>query len=364
MADELHLDNIKKGPDAWNEWRSGQPDDLIVDLSGANLMGLDLSDTNLRNANLCNTKFQRADLSGTNLRNADACGADFIRAELTGVCLTNSNLQGAKLSSANLMTADLCGADLTSALLNCANCTSTDFSGAILSKARMSETILGDTILVNVKGLDEVIHSGPSIIDHRTIEYFDSLPTNFLRGCGLPESLINYLPSMLNQPISFYSCFISYSHADKVFARRLHDQLQGQGIRCWLDEYYMRPGDEIHEMIDQGIRIWDKVLLCASESALTSWWVDNEIDKAFRKEQQLTRERKKKVLSLIPLNLDGYMFSEKWENGKASQVKARFAADFTGWEKDNDKFEQAFEKVLNALKTDGAGRETPPKSML
>ena len=40
--------------------------------------------------------------------------------------------------------------------------------------------------------------------------------------------------------------FYSYSHADKSFARRLHDGLQGRGIRCWLDEHQMVPGQDIY----------------------------------------------------------------------------------------------------------------------
>ena len=55
-----------------------------------------------------------------------------------------------------------------------------------------------------------------------------------------------------------------YAHEDKLFARRLHDALQGRGVRCWLDEKQMLPGDDIYEQVDRGIRLWDKVLLCCS----------------------------------------------------------------------------------------------------
>src|SRR5262245_20580016 len=37
------------------------------------------------------------------------------------------------------------------------------------------------------------------------------LPLAFLQGCGIPESLIAYLPSLRNRPFEFYSCFISYA---------------------------------------------------------------------------------------------------------------------------------------------------------
>lgn len=84
--------------------------------------------------------------------------------------------------------------------------------------------------------------------------------------------------------------------------------------------------------------LWDKTLLCCSEASLTSWWVDNKINKVFVKEQQLQNERGEKRPALIPLNLDGYLF--EWDDGKADQVRSRLAADSTGWESDNATFEE------------------------
>jgi TIR domain len=122
------------------------------------------------------------------------------------------------------------------------------------------------------------------------------------------------------------------------------------------------PGDVVHEGIDRGIRLWDKVLLCASQAALTSWWVDGEINRAFQKEAKLMMERGRKVLALIPLNLDGHLFT--WESGKASEVRSRVAADFRGWETDNTIFDTQFDRLVRALRADAGGREAPPPARL
>jgi hypothetical protein len=73
-----------------------------------------------------------------------------------------------------------------------------------------------------------------------------------------------------------------------------------------------------------------------SKASLASWWVDHEINKAFKKERRLMKERGRKVLALIPLNLDGFLF--QWTSGKAEEVKSRLAADFTGWKQSHTRF--------------------------
>jgi len=198
-----------------------------VDLHRASLLSADLLSADLRGPNLIGANLSRANLSGANLSGANLNLAGLNLAALSGANLSGANLIGANLSGANLIGADLSGANLIGA----------DLSGANLREAQLFETIFGDTELTDVQGLDACEHHGPSILDHRTIAKSGRLPLAFLRGCGLPDKLIEYLPSLLNElneAIQFYSCFISYSTKDETFAQRFHADLQNKGVRCCL----------------------------------------------------------------------------------------------------------------------------------
>ena len=282
----------------------------------------------------------------------------------------------------DLVRADLCRAALRGADLSEVNLSQARLNGADLSEAVLFGTVFIATHLTAVDGLETCVHRGPSTLDYHTLAHSGPLPLAFVRGCGLNDweieaaklhdprltagqvtDIFYRIYSLRTDPlIQFYFCFISYNHTDAGFAHRLHDQLQDRGIRCWLDEHQMLPGDDLYTQIAHGIRLWDKVLLCCSAAALTSWWVDHEIDLAFEKERQLMRTRGEKVLALIPLDLDGFL--HQWPSGKAQQVRSRLAANFVGWAQDSAIFDTQVERVIRALQADPGAREEPPVTRL
>jgi hypothetical protein len=335
MADESQLSLLKQGVGAWNEWRR---------------------ETHGSQVNLSGAKLDRAYLIGANLFGANLFGADLSGANLSGAILYGAILSGANLNFANLSRANLFLANLWSARLDHTN----------FDKAIVGSTTFAGVDLSSCSGLDLVQHLASSTIGVDSIILSKGrIPEIFLRGVGLPDEWIAYIPSLIGDGIQFFSCFISYSSADKPFAIRLHDALQSKGIRCWLDERQLLPGDDISRELERGIHLWDKFLLCASKNSLTSWWVEDEIKATLEKERALREERGKPVHKLIPLNLDGYMLTEKWDLGVlANEIRSRVAADFRDWEKSSSSFDKQVDRVIKALRADEGAREKPPLSKL
>jgi uncharacterized protein YjbI with pentapeptide repeats len=381
MANGEHLAVIKQGTDTWNDWRI-QNRSVSPDLGGVNLIGMDLSGADLTGANLHLTDLRwmnlrwadlgraylrganlsgawldganlsGADLRATNLTAADSSWANLSGADLTGANLDRANLKGAdltgvflveaNLSGTNCSGADLTRADLTEALLGGTNLTGANLDRADLTKAGLFETIFADMDLTTAIGLHDCRPIGPSVIDFHTLTKSRNLPLSFLRGCGLPDTLIEYLPSLRGDAIRHYSCFISYSAKDQLFADKLYADLQNKSVRCWFAPHDLPIGAKIWDAIDEAIRLRDKLLIILSDAAIASDWVEDEVSKAF------AEERERNATILLPIRIDDAVMttSEPWARKLHDQ---RHIGDFRSW-KENTQYQEALERLLRELK--------------
>lgn len=328
-----------------------------ADLSQSNLHSADLSGANLSLANL-----SEANLVEANLPQVDMSGVDLYRADLSEANLTEADLSGARIRSSSWIATDLYRAELTDVDAIGANFSSVDleladftgailnaaiFSGVIFKRTRLAGAHCGSTIFANVDlsdaiGLELIQHWGPSTIGFDTLIRSGELPKEFLKGCGVPDAMMTYLPSIRGDAIEFFSCFISYSSKDEDFAKRLHTDLQDNGVRCWFAPRDMKTGDPVRPTIDEAIRIRDKLLLVLSEHSLESNWVEKEVETAF--EEEIRRDE----TVLFPIRLDDTVMetSRAW----AADVRRKYhIGDFRHWE-DEEAYSDAFSRLLRDLK--------------
>jgi len=106
------------------------------------------------------------------------------------------------------------------------------------------------------------------------------------------------------------------------------------------------------------------VLLCASKHSLSSSWVDSEIDSAFNKERHLMKERGRKVIALIPLSLDDYLFSGEWKSGKAWNFGQDWQPTLADGKLTMTDSNLELAKVTKALLLNEDARERPPDPRL
>jgi hypothetical protein len=262
------------------------------------------------------------------LHEADLVKADLAGPDGVGVNLYNANLRGANLVGANLQGANLRDADLAGATLGF--------------------TVLGNANLTSASGLEACQHIAPSVLDYRAIAKSWPIPTIFMRGCGLPETLIEYLPSIVNEPIQFYSCFISYSTKDGDFVERLYADLQVKGVRCWFAPEDLKIGDLFRQRIDDAIRLHDKLLLVLSEHSVQSGWVREEVESC------LERERRENRTVLFPVRVDEAVM-EATAAWAAAIRRERHIGDFREWES-HEAYQNGFKRLLRDLKPEKAKR--------
>ncbi|MBI2164936.1 MAG: TIR domain-containing protein [Chloroflexi bacterium] len=254
------------------------------------------------------------------------------------------DLSGADLSGADLLWANLTGANLTEADLTGAN-----LDGANLSGAYAGFTTFARCDLSEVKGLESVIHKGPSTIGVDTIILSQGkIPRTFLEGAGVPDTWIEYIPSLTVAPLDFYSAFLAHSHKDQEFAGKLYADLKRNGVRVWYFPADARGGRYLEEEIPHGIRLYDKVMVICSREALASAPVRDEIRWAVQKQLE-TPER----WVLLPIAMDSVVYEE--DSDTARRLRQHVIEDFRGWRQPKE-----YGKALERLLRDLSSREPPP----
>jgi hypothetical protein len=83
---------------------------------------------------------------------------------------------------------------------------------------------------------------------------------------------------MSSSNISTPGIFLSHSHADKAFARKLAKDLIDAGARVWIDEAELQIGDSLIEKIREGIDNMEYLAVILSPESVHSRWVQKEVD--------------------------------------------------------------------------------------
>ena len=260
----------------------------LADLSGANLQGAhlwrsNLSRANFTEANMAGCTLGRTDLSNSALRLADLRGADLSYANLSYADLEKANLSGTDLTQTDLSWANLSGADLRDARiiganLDMADLTGADLRGATIIKPRLNSTSLsgavcGVTIFANcdltrVIGLEDVRHSGPSMISLDTLSRSKGqVPARFLEGAGVAPVLIAAQDAIRLSGTTYTRVLLLGSENDAEFAAKVRSSLADAQVPSWIiaadDEASLQSGEIT---LDKAVYYDRLVLLCTAES--------------------------------------------------------------------------------------------------
>lgn len=390
MADPAAASAFLSGREAWHGFQEAASSGLereSIDLSGLDLQsrvfdGYEIIDVDLRGCNASEARFYDCYLRSVDGRKSNFDGSHWAATQIRDVSLKHCTLSrcsfdnllvkrswftNALLSSAEFRRTTFLRCAFDSAAFRYASLLDTnfidstlagaDFSGASLAQIRWANIDLSEVI-----GLATTRHFGPSSVGIDTIvRSLGKAPEIFLQGCGVPDEVIAYLPSLVGSvmAINYRSCFISYGSQDDAFARRLHSRLQSERVRVWFAPEDMKGGEKLRDQVDRAIELHDRLIVVLSEHSMASEWVVHEIRRARRQE---VREKRRK---LFPIRLVDWETLQRWEAydsasspDLAEEVRQYYVPDFSNW-KHEDAFEREFAKLLRDLRS----AEDPPSNL-
>lgn len=141
--------------------------------------------------------------------------------------------------------------------------------------------------------------------DRRTKERHDEIAGWIARlkgpagvGEGSPQG--SSAPSAAGAPEQggpIYDVFICHSSGDKDTVRQVAVELRAAGLKVWIDEEQIAPGDAITEKIQQGLVSSSRVIACLSGAFVRSNWCRAEYGPILH--DQITRGTGARVIPLV-----------------------------------------------------------------
>ena len=95
-----------------------------------------------------------------------------------------------------------------------------------------------------------------------------------------------------------YDVFLSHRSTDAPVVIRIAQRLRDAGLRVWLDEWMIKPGDDIYLAVEKGLEQSRTLVLCVSRAAIESDWVGLERSTA------LFRDPANRARRFVPLLLE------------------------------------------------------------
>jgi uncharacterized protein YjbI with pentapeptide repeats len=314
-------------------------------LEGASLRAASLADVLANGSRLC-----RADLSLAHLAGADFRSADLAEALLTDADLSRARFERANLYDANLIGAELGGASFHDAVLIGANLRESHLDGADFRGARLAFTVFAASDLSRARGLDAVVHDGPSTLG---VDAFlmsrGEIPDAFLVGIGLSPLTIEYLKAVAVAEEGMLvgdASFLLFADSDRPYARRLRAYLRMHRHPAWYSSETEELAGRHNSDLNLRIRFHDRLIVLASAAAT----VDSTLGATIAR--GLEKERAEERRIVVAVRIDDFTAPGVLEGLGAG----RFVADFRGsdWEDPRDTvFRRELERLLRALDDSG-----------
>ena len=130
---------------------------------------------------------------------------------------------------------------------------------------------------------------------------------------GLPVGEMRFITSIVDSPRllnpeiiahKYSKVFISYSHQDESKVKFLHEGLKLGSVPHFFDRSYLKPGDVFPQKIQDYINSADLFILCWSENASKSEYVQKERMQALKRAFPQVQPENAAKLRIYPMNIE------------------------------------------------------------